>query len=1638
MATLPIIDTSSLQGVIPLNNNTIEKNKLIDTSKLQGTVSINENNTQPIIDTSSLGGVIKLDDTPQILSTDNYSNFEKIRYGIDKQNTFFGNLYRVAKAGTQAAFDSDLEFKDYVTRNYNKEQRQLKQKYGNLASGAYDDDVLVQAAEMATFMADPFYLFAYMSPWGRAATATYKGLATISGVTIGLDTMLDQLATTGEIDGTSVATSTVAGAALGPLSVGAFRGIKKLLPSVDSKELTKVLQVIEGQKAKQIGVSKKEFHKLQAIAGDKELLAVNKQIKTLGNKLIEPIKNQDELFNVAEKRIENQIKKLRANKKAITGKGSKKKKAAVETKIKAKDLQKTTEYKTFMENKKNLWKKISKQERKVTDLQAKREFLFLKKLKEQKGLTRNAAEFVVGASLRPAFGAGAGYAFGRLWGAEDTELNNWMWAGASLGALNKLIQRSGKVFSTGEKNWLDKLIFNNATKLSFQKVRELTSTTAATKLKAFGGDTEKIGMKLFQNLDDEFSKTSASAISDRIKQTYSNRAFEIIKGISAADQDLAIKTVRGSKEKGTATSNRVANEINKWLSDFRNEYTKVGIGLRKEVINKKGKKVSVRVDPLKDYFPRVWNWEAISKDKDKFINVVGDILLKTKPKQYKTLEAAKKGAIGFFDGIQKSSNDGFYDKNAVDSLIKAMSAGNTKYTGSKSLIRGLPLSDHIENERLLTGTYAQVEKVLEKNGFLVNEIVPVLNNLVNRSADSIGFASQFGAKGQLLRPYLKGIFEKYNGKENQLALASKEIATVMNHIDAYFGRYGTSKEGIVKSGAGVLSTISNLNMLERVSIASLGDLIQPFTTSNNFRSWIVGLGKTGFRAVDETSIANDLGYKQGKVLANSLLKTLTPLDNATLAANAMGKESTLRKTNEIGFKLLGLQWLTGFARRYAYNTGAVDALVSAQKLGRFVANKNSLSSAKGLRLTNDLSKYRISVEDGLKLAKYKTLEEAMKNKAAKDLLSRAGITASNRDALIPQVSNRLIFTQSRDPFTRLFGQFMSWTLAKSAQTNKLLQRIENGDARQMVKLLAGISVYGGIQNLREISKYGEVITDPETETDKWYAEALRLSGLAGTLPELFINQLTGPGSRQPWFLFAPFTSILDDAGQVGKDVVLGDWDAAIKRFMQKIAPAPIFTKFITNLFSDTDFISPVSDTDLGGKIKKSFSKGGRVGYEEGDIIVPLKKPKVIDTSELEGTIKLNNEDNLNTPLNEKVNKNGAIPMQFNNKSINKGNEIALIIKSKLDKRNIPNSKNIAKGLTGNIYAENNTFKFNREEDADVEFKGYGLFQFTDYRDKTTGNIVGHRTEYNKYLKQKNIKDSIESQIEYVLDNIYTKGKEGSGHDIGAGNKESLRLTFLGANATNIAEIFMRLYENPKSDKSLNKRIEFANKLFNNKKKFKIGGVVSKLVTRALVNRGKTAITSTKGTYTKTNKIFTDLKKEKIHDFGSGKGVGSNEFKNKIVTSHEPFVSTEDIVKAKGKIPNYKTADEVILNDGMKSKDGIVNLNVLNVIENFPDRNKVVEQIGKLLANDGVAVITTRSAKDVINQAKKSKNAKKYLDGWLFGKGNSTTFQKGFGQKELEDYIRAILGKGFIVEKIPSKYDIKTTGILIKKLKEELV
>ena len=219
------------------------------------------------------------------------------------------------------------------------------------------------------------------------------------------------------------------------------------------------------------------------------------------------------------------------------------------------------------------------------------------------------------------------------------------------------------------------------------------------------------------------------------------------------------------------------------------------------------------------------------------------------------------------------------------------------------------------------------------------------------------------------------------------------------------------------------------------------------------------------------------------------------------------------------------------------------------------------------------------------------------------------------------------------------------------------------------------------------------------------------------------------------------------------------------------------------------------------------------------MVLPMAKP----TNTIEGYTVASDDDIIkqaeesNSILNDNETKE-----TFPNTSLIKGKEISNLIENKLNERGIENSKNIADGMTGNIFVENQSFKYKQEEEGDIDNlkdkqRGYGLFQFTDYKNKK-GELVGHKSEYKKYLINNEKKDSKESQIDYVLDNIFTKGK-GSGFDIGGGNKEMLRLTFSSGNASNIAEVFMDLWEKPKSEKAkLNKRIQFARQLFNKREK----------------------------------------------------------------------------------------------------------------------------------------------------------------------------------------------------------------------------
>ena len=76
---------------------------------------------------------------------------------------------------------------------------------------------------------------------------------------------------------------------------------------------------------------------------------------------------------------------------------------------------------------------------------------------------------------------------------------------------------------------------------------------------------------------------------------------------------------------------------------------------------------------------------------------------------------------------------------------------------------------------MLEGPYAKVEKILEQNGYLVDNVFDVFSNLYNRSMKSIAFAEKFGSQGQLLKPYLQSITKKYEDLAGKTLGITKKI-----------------------------------------------------------------------------------------------------------------------------------------------------------------------------------------------------------------------------------------------------------------------------------------------------------------------------------------------------------------------------------------------------------------------------------------------------------------------------------------------------------------------------------------------------------------------------------------------------------------------------------------------------------------------------------------------------------------------------------------------------------------------------------------------------------------------------------------------------------------------------------------------
>ena len=1392
---------SELEFVKPLKTQTVPKQ--FDLSNLEG--------VEEVIDYPSIA---KQDDTTisgegPLVPDSEISNWDRLEYGWDKETMVVGNMFRIGKAYFQDILDKDKTFKDYILENEKKRLEAIDKEHWKFR-GREDEGGLTTVGSIASMILDPYYLAGYLNPISLAAMTNPVSSATLNALLIGGDVVIDNIAKTGEVDWNSVAITGATAGAIGAVIPIGGKVLSKYAPKLIKSELKLVEDFIEKKLAKNNNLTQNQLKKIKAAANTTEVKALSKDMIKWTNNFVRPIANETKKFKTLEKALlekRNLLIKIRTLKGRKQPKGDKvpgmlkqpslgKQIVNIRNEIidakKASELAKT--------------KLITKQQDKLkqwSELVAKRQTKILESLRKNETTIDWAVRGLLSATVRPLVGAGAGTVGGILFGDEETDLMYWAAAGAMAGQMQKMIQRSAKFGTQLEKGKILGVIDREMAQLTMQRVRDFLSATSASKLNSYGGATEKISKMLFRDIDSPVQEKSVIAVAEQMQRYFNRKAYDITKNYSTQELALANSILRG-KQITKDTPQRViklSKDIKSYIDEFKNLSESAGFFPAKELDN---------------YFPRVLNSDVVKKDEKAFIKTVKEIYESLGMKGTVS-KGSNKGRLrsevaaeNYLQG-HRTSGDSVFNSQVLKEIFAKSKSGVSK-EGTKFIYT--PVTDHIIHKRALQGPYKLVEEVLEKKGYLVNDTRNILNSLTNDSVKSIAFARQFGTYGELLQPLFVQIRDKYlksglgrRSRDKALNAANQEMKLVANSIDAYFDRYGVAMTGASKSSAAILGTLGNLNMLGRVTITSLGDLIQPFQNSSSWRAIIRGFKDTSIRAKNQKGLAKALNQDIDDGIRQALMKSAGFEGRDVLLNNAWVGLSPSQKVNSLAFKGLGLEWLTGYARRFAYNTGVADAYYLSKTLNK-LTQRGLNNTGRAKRITYFLNNnYGINTNKALSIGASKNLDAAIKSAGSRGAINEAGIITANRDALIPQVSNRLLFTQSNNQWVRLMGQFLSWAMAKSAQTNKILMRMENGSAKTLVKTLAVLPIYSGVQSLRELAKHGEIVTDYDANNNRWWAEGARLSGMFGFLPELVANRLIGPGSREPWFLFPPAAQIASAPVEAGKQWWDGNTDRALRILSQRFLPFPNWRNWIRKLFA-----GPMP-------MKHDGTIGSKIMFAEGGVI---------------------------------------------------------------DRQN--------------------------------------------------------------YL---------------------------------------------------------------------------------------IGGA-TKLATKFAIKRGNTAINTTIGTYKKANKILTDLNKKNVHDFGSGTGVGTKQFINKKVTSHEPFVPDEKIIKSGGKLPTYQTADDVLINEGKNSKDAVVNLNVLNVIEDPFERANVVAQIGELINNKGVAIITTRG-KDVATQASKSKNAIPHLDGWLFGSGNNKTFQKGFSQKELEEYVQEILGKLFKIEKIPSKYGIGTSGVMITKL-----
>jgi len=517
--------------------------------------------------------------------------------------------------------------------------------------------------------------------------------------------------------------------------------------------------------------------------------------------------------------------------------------------------------------------------------------------------------------------------------------------------------------------------------------------------------------------------------------------------------------------------------------------------------------------------------------------------------------------------------------------------------GDDEAFTGIPLLKNFEKKRYFQSTESR--KILEP--YLEDNLHEVLSTWIQQGTRGVEFARKFGQRGELLVRLKSSLKKQYNDgilSEKQFREKQK---LMIDSVNAYFKTYGISKgmhDGH-KSAMALLTFMSNTTMLPRAAIAQLGDFIQPFQNSN-----LGSVAKGIFASLrKDTNYAYQLGYARNR--STTLEKDIEGLYSAAVNPYTRLQVGLADWTRKF-FKYNGMAPLTDKGARFAFNVGVINAFDFAKKY----ANVTKLGAGTARRIKQmGLDKSELKV-----LNKFDTIEDAFKDQTALGLLLKAGNKVKDRDLGVPTVGNRMLFSQSQNPYVRSLGLFLSWAQYKSAQLNSLVNRVEDGDVKLALKMIGAVSIFGGVRELQMMAspaqKYYEE-HEPENFSKKWWQEAAMLSGVVDWRIEKFSRFFAGPSQQSPVLNLTPVLAEADALLKAPPKVIRnfneGDLEGAL---VQAVKPTPF--KELINVYNRIAE-DPIEDEP---KERKPITEASLVGLSTGGFVkgpfVPFTKENSAD------------------------------------------------------------------------------------------------------------------------------------------------------------------------------------------------------------------------------------------------------------------------------------------------------------------------------------------------------------------------------------------------------------------------------------------